>query len=384
MNIKIRLAVMALMIGTVLAGCASQDTVISKERTEKVEETNDSADVNTSDTEEEKSEVISEDSFSESDSNDGMIGEAEEPVEPELTYDDAMKLYEAFLAGEAKVIMPASSDHGSEFGFSYKEIIPDGSECSLDEIQDAFRKHISSVYEMTEDDLAGYEFESEHAYIDCGADGMPELLVTEKLYYIMNESVLFMIIKADGNQLKLCYNGSGSARSSISVNEFGYVSRDGSGGASYHYFEHGFVDADGNWHFLYGNELTSSLDDYAEISMDGKMYKIPDKVKSEFKDIAFLQVYFDEAAEEDRKYTCSYSEILGYDENNEELFAYSILSRESELFDEDGTYMKTFKDLGIDVVPMTKIDEMAAEKERKEGFDPELRKGKVVLSYMGE
>ena len=36
---------MALMIGTVLAGCASQDTVISKERTEKVEETNDSADV---------------------------------------------------------------------------------------------------------------------------------------------------------------------------------------------------------------------------------------------------------------------------------------------------------------------------------------------------
>ncbi len=37
--------------------------------------------------------------------------------------------------------------------------------------------------------------------------------------------------------------------------------------------------------------------------------------------------------------------------------------RESELFDKEGTYMKTFNGLGIDAVLMTKIDEIAAKKE---------------------
>lgn len=293
-----------------------------------------------------------------------------------MSSEDMKELYENFMAGNAKVTVTDAVDHAEKGWMSYKGIISDGNECSLDEIKEAFRMDLAERFEMTKEEAAGYDFQTESAYIDCGADGIPELLVKEHTMFGPDEYTAFLIIKADWNGLRLCYSDAVNIRSFMSVNEYGYICEDGSGGASYHHFEKSFVDADGNRHFLYGNDNQSDLVTMS-VYANGDFHDVPKKDTGDFDKVEFIGFYFEDKKDGERTYTYSYSITGEY--NEDEPYDFCTLSRDPAVFDPESVYMKAFNEMGIDVVPLTDIDRMVREKEQAEGLDDAIKQGKTAL-----
>ncbi|MCR4989785.1 MAG: hypothetical protein K6A38_02860 [Lachnospiraceae bacterium] len=316
--------------------------------------------------------------------------EAEETVEevdaePEVTFsaDDAKAMYEAFLKGDAKASVYSDIEVNPEGYMTFSQSIADGTECTLDDLHKAFKESICDRFEDTIEDLESYDFTDENAYIDCGNDGMPELLVSSKIYFVMDEYTAFMIFKAGEDGIKMCFCDCANSRSSMSVNEFGYIRFDASGGAAYHLFENRYIDGDGNYHFLYGN---SHNDDLAtmDIYADEELIEVPKKYKEDFKDVVLIGFYTTDEKEEFGGYTYSYSLLGEYDENDVEPYSYCILSRDPEIYDPKSVYMKAFEEMGIEVVPLTDIDKKADEIERSNGVDEAIKSGKIVMEVVGE
>jgi hypothetical protein len=95
--------------------------------------------------------------------------------------------------------------------------------------------------------------------IDCGNDGNKELGLI--IYTPMNiESwEQHIVVKDVDDTLQMIYADVAWSRSSIYMNEYGYIFGDGSGGAAYHGFDKSFIDADGKWHFIYSDSSTAQM-----------------------------------------------------------------------------------------------------------------------------
>lgn len=358
-----------------LTGCASKEFVISREKTESETKT-----------EEVKEENREPEAPAEEIPEEPAPKEPEEPGEPEpvpMTADEAGKIYDDFMAGNTKVTVPVDADHSSEIGMCYRNMIADGSECTLNEILDVLRKDVMERFEVSDDEMPDKEFKLENAIIDCGNDGMPELVIGAKLLVRLDEFNDFMIFKADDDGFRLCYSNSVGPRSTIDVNEYGYICEEGSSGASNSYYEKSFVDAKGQWHFLYGADQESDLINQS-IYYNKELVSIPKKAAGDFKDIAFFKFWFDEKDEDERDYKYSYSVCGEYDEKCEEPYSYCSLSRDEAIYAKDTVYMQTFEKLGIPVIPLTDIDGMIAQKEKTEGVDDSIKEGGIVMESLGE
>ena len=308
---------------------------------------------------------------------------AEETEEAAVSADDILKAYDALLAGDAKVIVSSDAERNPDGFMSFHDSIPDGTECSLDDINDAFRKSVCARMEISEEDLADYDFTIDHAIIDCGCDDIPELLVVSQFPFFMDGYSAFMVIKGDPDQLTLGYLDVVNSRSSLIVNEYGYVEKEASGGASFHEYEYGYLDSEADWKFLYGAELDSDLVEMG-IYADDNSYEIPENVAEDFEKVAFLKFYFEDSDEESRQYTNSYSVMGEYDSEDEEPYSYSLLNRDAEIYAADSVYMKTFDDLGISVVPLADMDAKILDIESSAGIDDQIKQGKVALQFIGE
>ncbi len=100
----------------------------------------------------------------------------------------------------------------------------------------------------------GYVDEIQYAYLDLGADEIPELLVTfvgMDMYEQDDESTWEYVIRYDGAGLSVCYEFETWARSDTSVSYYGVVSSAGSGGATSHSSSAGVLDAQGRYQELY-------------------------------------------------------------------------------------------------------------------------------------
>ena len=371
---KTCLAALAAAFILALAGCGAREFVIARERpaeaprTEEVKEEPEPAEP------EEPEEQADKEPEQE---------EPEEPAEVPFTADDARMVYSDFLSGNAKVTVSVNADHSGEIGMCYRDIIPDGSECTLNEILDALRQDVMTRFEVSDEEMSDRDFEMEAAEIDCGADGMPEYLISARLLVRMDEFTEFMIIKADGDTPRLCYSNSTGSRSFININEYGYIAEEGSGGASYDQVEKSFVDAAGQWHFLYGAASESDVVGQ-QIYYNDEMLSIPKKSAGDFKDVLFFRFWFEDVPEDARMYSYSYSLRGEYDENGEEEYSSNLLSRDEAIYAKDSVYMKTFEKLGIPVEPLTDIDEKIAQKEKAEGLDDMIKHGEIVMGYLGE
>ena len=102
-----------------------------------------------------------------------------------------------------------------------------------------------------------------YAYLDCGKDGNKELALEFVCPIVEEESTLTMIIKEMDGKLQLVHSFDSWSRGDASINEYGYVTSGGSGGAALHYFEGGYIDASGKYNFAYSEEDYSGVDAFA-------------------------------------------------------------------------------------------------------------------------
>ena len=171
-------------------------------------------------------------------------------------------LYENFLAGTGKMSFSYYMSDGSQENTNDYDLFSKLSdkEYTLPELIDGMNK----IFTDPDGFYAPQEIsKTSYAYLDCGKDGNKELALQFVCPIVEEESTMTMILKEMDGKLQLIYSYDTWSRSDASINEYGYVTSGGSGGAALHYFESGYIDASGKYNFAYSEEDYSGVDAFA-------------------------------------------------------------------------------------------------------------------------
>ena len=226
-------ASLLLAASVLMAGCSAEATETEKKKKKKDKKEKETEETTLDTTEETGEETSSE-----------MTTE-ETPEETTMPFAPDTSLYEAYITGDAKLVFHAENDLGQYMCLS--EVLNDGESYTCKELE-AKAVTIDNYSTMKVDG------DPEYTYIDCGEDGIPELLETLSISPTTGGEtfILSMIIKEIDGELHLCYARDSWSRCYAAIAENGTVVVDGSGGAFTHYVEEEFVDADGQYHYYYG------------------------------------------------------------------------------------------------------------------------------------
>lgn len=256
----------------------------------------------------------------------------------------ASPLYKEFEEGTASVKYTGKGDRTSYI--TTYDVLEAGKSYTKDELLTALK----SIGGLTEDGEPSFDFTE----IDCGEDGVPELLVTIEFGAA---SRLIMILKDIDGELVMCFDQDGWDRSDVFVNPDGTISTYGSAAANVHVFDSAFVDASGEYKFYYGYAETLTLygdyyaytngSDYTIISADGLDG-----------DHLGLRDYYFEADFEKREHFHSYFFID--DEYNE-------VSTEDDYNDSNPIQQK-FAEAGIKTYTPTELNKMVDERAIEIGY----------------
>ncbi len=253
-------------------------------------------------------------------------------------------LYEAFKKGEAKVKYRGTGDIASYLETA--KALEVGKSYTMDELA----KAIESADEYNE---LKFSSQVDYSYIDCGKDGVPELLASARFG---DEFSLNMIIKEIDGELVMCYDQDSWSRSYVEVKDNGVIEGGGSGGASIHIVDYAYVDANGDYKFYYGVEENLTMygdfyayktgEDYVVISSEGLD---PDHIG--------IRDYYFEPRYEDRTH---YYECFTIDDNYQEVTTDTDSDNASELkkrFTEAG--LKTYTDSEIEQMLKDRASDIA-------------------------
>ena len=281
-------------------------------------------------------------------SEDGLI---KEPVveNTENTTDGnttaSADLYEAFKNGNAKARYRGTGDMTSyletaaalEVGRSY----------TVEEIAEAL-KTVGEYKDVITSVSADYSM------IDCGQDGVPELLAEA---HLGDEFRLYLIIKEIDGELVICFDQDAWSRSDTVVNSDGTIETGGSGGALLHYVDYSFVDVNGDYRYYYGVEETSSLyggyyaykkgEDFVEIATDDL----------DWEHIGVRDYYF----EPDYRTRDNYYTYFLMDGQ------YMDVTTDAD-YDDSNVLKQRFKEAGIKVYTMAEINDMLVSRGKEIGW----------------
>ncbi|WP_049945385.1 lysozyme inhibitor LprI family protein [Butyrivibrio sp. AC2005] len=285
------LLILALGLCTVMTGCSSakafKDAVQSAESavekqkavvtSEEVTVTADNADKEATDSAETPSDVAEAGDTSAAEKDGDTLAAAEEgatektenvakALDTSASSEDASKQFEELISGQGSLSFSYYRKNvfkESDF-LSYIDGIlvkvPADREFTLAELKDEFNEIFNS-----ED---GYYAEGEvssvrYSYLDCGNDGIPEMSIQMTGPFIEPESDLTLIVKEIEGQLQVVYAYVTWSRSWTEINEYGFISGDGSNGASNHCWDTACVNADGQYLFGYYEEQEYDFDMFA-------------------------------------------------------------------------------------------------------------------------
>lgn len=194
------------------------------------------------------------------------IVEPSSTTAPNLTLEKlSMEAYDKFMNNETKVSFDRFMPNDDTGEALYKI----GSEYTLSEVLDIVSAYYFKDYTNNKIKYIDY------SYIDCGKDGINELVLRLNgmdIYDKDDDSALVYIIKYIDGKLSLCYHFETWARSDSTMNEYGYYQFGGSNGASNHSSDYGLIDKDGNWQFIVSIE--SELD-INQLSWSDRLGQIP-------------------------------------------------------------------------------------------------------------
>ena len=236
------LAAAGIIVSLALAGCTVNDTEVKNVDVEKAEET-------VSPAEEEVTEMSGEEtqeSAEEEVSAEGEAPVANEEEASEISGEGDLSKYEDILNVTVKAVIDLSGETASYYAF--KRALSEGKEYTLTEIIDNLKQFMENDFWQIRPDSQGIEY----AYIDCGNDGVKELLILLHLPVENEDFDVRMVVKDIGGTLTVVYDNDSWSRSETIVNEYGYVIGGGSGGASSEVSEYGVIDKDGKFKYIYG------------------------------------------------------------------------------------------------------------------------------------
>ncbi len=243
-------------------------------------------------------------------------------------------LYEAFQKGEARVKYRGTGDIASYLETS--KALEVGKSYTIEELAKA-------IEEADEYNDLKFSSEVEYSYIDCGRDGVPELLAKA---WFGDEFSLAMIIKEIDGELVMCYDQDSWSRSYVEIREDGIIEGGGSGGAAIHIEDYAYVDANGDYKFYYGVEETLTLygDFYAYRT--GEDYVVIPTEGLDRDHIGVRDYYF-EPRYEDRTH---YYEYFTIDDN------YAEVTAEAD-YDDSNELKQRFAEAGIKTYTKSEMEQ---------------------------
>ncbi len=304
-----------------------------------------------SDKKDDAMDILADKLIDESDKAEEEVKEEEEKV----VKSDSEDIYKAFIDGKEKVFIDNKVCRSFDAEYlSFKDVYDTG-DYTIDQVFDM----MSDFVQADNEDISVNVDNKQYAFIDCGMDGDKELLVTA---YVNMENEIFemsMIIKEFDGKLNLCYGSDAWSRSHRTVNNAGFVFSEGSGGANVSVVEEGFVDENGDWHYLYGCESTTAPYSYY---YDGEFYDLTN-YNILVDNIVIFQFFFDHDYES-REYMYSYAQLR--DENAESDYYYAGLDRTPAMYEDGYLCYDTLVGIGLPIVSLDEIDLKI--KERGDGF----------------
>ncbi|MBR3296307.1 MAG: hypothetical protein IKI65_00540 [Firmicutes bacterium] len=271
------------------------------------------------------------------------------------------ELYETFL-NDAYPVTVACNAEGLEKDLSY----------SISSLASSFAEYLSS------EDLQYFIDTVNYAYIDCGADGVPELALS--FNFVTSEDYMdfekLMIVKAFGDELRLVADTFTAYRTQSWVNEYGLISYGGSSSAFSYYQEESFVNAEGERIFFYSGSYNMGME---KAVIPG--YELPSDIAQDLRDqeLTFAEAdgyemdiinftEYDEDRWDDEDY---YDE---YVRNN--IFVFSDANG-APVFPEEAL-LERYRSEGVKIMTYEEIGRMMAEKRSEIGLTEEIEDGSVA------
>lgn len=321
---------------------------------------------------------------------DGMINEnpnvdpVKNPTEDENNHTDEVSLYEEFVKGEKEANIKDALGKDISGSFDIDGVIRSGAE------------YLLSFYAF-EDTYMDYTYTSSYAIIDCGGDDVKELALkvdyqlihgSQENNYSSYTEMLF-VFNAKDEDINCIYAQESHARDYWSINEYGYLTEEGSGGANIYVKGFRFIDAEGN--IVYNYDLETYMC-YSEPMIPA--YCLPEALRNglyeesfspestyyntliyNFEEHVLYPEYDYETASED--YIKKMQEQ--YDKEYDERLAKNIYTFE----DQDGKDASPFGEVkeildskGIKYYSQAEVNKMIDEHEKSIGLDSKIKNGK--------
>ncbi len=288
-------------------------------------------------------------------------------TEPTLTPEElSMEAYEKFMKNETKV----SFDHFMLKDYTEEALYKKGSEYTLSEVLDIVTAH---YFENSTNKKIKY---IEYSYIDCGKDGVNELVLRFNgmdIYDKDDDSTLVYIIKYIDGKLSLRYFYETWDRSDSTMNEYGYYRSDGSNGASNHMIEYSLIDKDGNWQFIASIESELNIN---QLAWSGELEQIPELAEKkgisgemELDTICFDNNDNEANSDEAGNKECFYTFYV-YDDNWEPI--------EDAFLYTNSIYKEIFDEARVPFITPDEVASMISEKEEKVGATAEIKDGAEI------
>ncbi len=264
---------------------------------------------------------------------------------PDIDKEDAVRatdLYNAFEVNKEKALYRGTGDTTSYLDTSLALKV--GEYYTIDDIVLALSDYGEGMGFVSQNP-ANFEI------IDCGTDGIPELLATIDFE---PEFTLYMIIKEIDGELVICYTGDGWSRNSITIHKDGTILSVGSGGANVVVASAECVNADGTYNYFYGvTETGSPTNEYYANTSKGD-YKVINLDGIDLNNIFISGYYFTDDYNE-REY---YYTLFEMDDNRNDITSESTFKKCEEL-------IKRFEKEGIKINTNEEIQEMLDERAAK-------------------
>lgn len=292
--------------------------------------------------------AASNDAQQKADDNNG----SSDTAKTEAQEDNSAELYEEFKNGTAGAKYRGTGDMASNLNTA--SVLEVGKSYTMDEIAKALENA---------DEYSGFKLSSDIQYsnIDCGQDGIPELLVvapfTDSQAPDGEEYQLYMIIKAIDGELVICFDQDSWSRSGVTVNDDGTIDGDGSGGAAVHVSDYSFVDGNGDYKFYYGVEETLTLygDYYAYTSPSNYITISTDGLDSDH--LGVRDYYFDP----DYDKRDHYYEYFVIDDN------FNDVTTDAD-YDDSNELKKRFTEAGITTYTKSEMEKMRGDRASEIGY----------------
>ena len=280
--------------------------------------------------------------------------------------------YANFLANKAKVHINQDRDFGTYFSFEKDKDLS----YTLEELTNVIISNYLGQFEGAKIELEGIEY----SYLDCGNDGNEELAVCIHTPSL-EDWAEYLIIKEIDGKLECLYSNEGWSRSRVGINKYGYIYGDGSGGASNHYFEKSYIDAHGNWHYIYGDETT--VFDCSDTEYPGDIWGGEGEHVSLEMPLPGSFVFFSfdfNNTEDEKDNVFSYAQYSGDYENDNGLggYFYCKLIEDDGIYDDEYPLKKFYDAVGIETISIKELNELIREKAEAEGFTPEIASAEDV------